>query len=43
MEVGQALGRVQSDGHPDEPRELLLFLLDQLVKTSTIDELKSKK
>ena len=42
MEISESFGRVQGNRHPDEPRQLLIFLLDQLLKTSAIDVLKIK-
>jgi hypothetical protein len=42
MQVSQTLGCVQGNGHPDEPGELLLLPLDELLQTSTIDVLEKK-
>ena len=41
VEVGQSFGHVQRQGNPQTPRKLFIFLLNQLLKVTTVDQLKT--
>jgi hypothetical protein len=43
VEVRDALGHIQREGHPDRPGKVLLSHLNQVLKTPNVDVLKGKK